>query len=43
MFVGPVPGDPPETSIERTMKAIREVGQVRRVGVAKNGHWEVNE
>ena len=33
----------PETPIERKMKAIREVGQVRRVGVAKNGHWEVNE
>ena len=33
----------PLRTIERKMKALREAGQIRRVGAAKNGHWEVNE
>lgn len=33
----------PLRTVERKMKALREAGQIRRIGAAKNGHWEVNE
>ena len=31
----------PRITIERKMKALREAGQIRRVGSAKAGHWDV--
>ena len=31
----------PLRTIERKMKALREAGQIRRVGSAKAGHWDV--
>lgn len=30
----------PLRTVERKMKALREAGQIRRVGPAKTGHWE---
>lgn len=30
----------PLRTVERKMKALREAGQIRRVGSAKSGHWE---
>ena len=32
----------PLRTLARRMKELSEVGSIRRVGAAKNGHWEVN-